>query len=141
MSIISECEASSRALQERFFPSSELIYRYGDQKGLEGFGVHDDSSDEMPDAIFFDSARNWLLIVDFATHRGLIDEARRDKLDEIFCSVKPERVYITVYPDRASMSTFSGFPAWDSHAWFVHEPEHMIHFNGSRFLGPYEAGK
>ncbi|MDP2265701.1 MAG: BsuBI/PstI family type II restriction endonuclease [Thiobacillus sp.] len=140
MSIISECEASSRALQERFFPSSELIYRYGDQKGLEGFGVHDDRSDEMPDAIFFDSARNWLLIVDFATHRGLIDEARRDKLDEIFCSVKPELVYITVYPDRASMSKFPEFPAWGSHAWFLHEPGHMMHFNGSRFLGPYASG-
>jgi hypothetical protein len=27
-------------------------------------------------------------------------------------------------------------PPWGSVVWFSDEPDHMIHFNGDRFLGP-----
>lgn len=27
--------------------------------------------------------------------------------------------------------------AWESEVWIADDPEHMIHFNGDRFLGPY----
>ncbi|MBC7350688.1 MAG: restriction endonuclease, partial [Candidatus Aminicenantes bacterium] len=26
--------------------------------------------------------------------------------------------------------------AWDTEVWIMEFPEHMIHFNGDRFLGP-----
>ncbi|MFG2407220.1 BsuBI/PstI family type II restriction endonuclease [Streptomyces brevispora] len=28
--------------------------------------------------------------------------------------------------------------AWETEAWVADAPDHLIHFNGSRFLGPYE---
>jgi hypothetical protein len=27
--------------------------------------------------------------------------------------------------------------AWESEVWIAEDPDHMIHFNGERFLGPY----
>lgn len=27
--------------------------------------------------------------------------------------------------------------AWETEVWIADAPTHMIHFNGSRFLGPY----
>ena len=26
--------------------------------------------------------------------------------------------------------------AWESEVWLAEDPDHMIHFNGGRFLGP-----
>jgi len=28
--------------------------------------------------------------------------------------------------------------AWETEVWVADQPSHMIHFNGARFLGPYE---
>ena len=139
MNVINEYAASIKALQECFFPSADLVYRFGNQENLERFGVYCASAEAMPDAVLLDPAHNRLVVVDFAMHRGQIDEARLDGLHGVFSSAGPEQVYITVYPNRVSMSKFPELPAWDSHAWFVSEPDHMIHFNGSRFLGPYES--
>jgi hypothetical protein len=27
--------------------------------------------------------------------------------------------------------------AWETEAWCADEPDHVIHFDGQRFLGPY----
>ena len=33
--------------------------------------------------------------------------------------------------------TFVSHIAWESEVWIAGDPDHMIHFNGERFLGPY----
>jgi len=35
------------------------------------------------------------------------------------------------------MQTFASEIAWESEVWIAEDPDHMIHFNGKRFLGPY----
>ena len=35
------------------------------------------------------------------------------------------------------MQTFVSHIAWESEVWTAEDPDHMIHFNGERFLGPY----
>ena len=30
--------------------------------------------------------------------------------------------------------------AWETEVWIAQNPDHMIHFNGEKFLGPYEEG-
>jgi len=29
--------------------------------------------------------------------------------------------------------------AWETEVWVADSPTHLIHFNGQRFLGPYDA--
>ncbi|NOT53953.1 MAG: hypothetical protein HOP18_05040 [Deltaproteobacteria bacterium] len=36
-----------------------------------------------------------------------------------------------------TMKTFVSQIAWESEVWIADDPDHMIHFNGERFLGPY----
>jgi type II restriction enzyme len=31
--------------------------------------------------------------------------------------------------------------AWDTEVWIADLPEHLIHFNGDRFLGPRERSR
>lgn len=28
--------------------------------------------------------------------------------------------------------------SWETEVWIADSPDHMIHFNGSQFLGPYD---
>lgn len=35
------------------------------------------------------------------------------------------------------MQGFLSQIAWESEVWIVDDPEHLIHFNGERYLGPY----
>jgi hypothetical protein len=47
-------------------------------------------------------------------------------------------VYVTAFPSRAVMSRYLGEIAWETEVWCADAPSHLIHFNGARFLGPYE---
>ncbi|WP_260272523.1 BsuBI/PstI family type II restriction endonuclease [Propionibacterium freudenreichii] len=38
---------------------------------------------------------------------------------------------------RTSGPNEGGGSAWETEAWVADNPSHMIHFNGSKFLGPY----
>jgi len=38
------------------------------------------------------------------------------------------------------MSRYLGEIAWESEVWVADAPTHLIHFNGTRFLGPYDPG-
>ena len=36
------------------------------------------------------------------------------------------------------MSKYWNELAWETEVWVAENPDHLIHLNGSRFLGPYE---
>lgn len=39
---------------------------------------------------------------------------------------------------RAIMRKYLTLIAWETEVWCADDPTHLIHFNGERFLGPYE---
>ena len=46
-------------------------------------------------------------------------------------------VFVTAFETRRAMQAFLGQISWESEVWIAEAPEHLIHFNGERFLGPY----
>jgi hypothetical protein len=36
-----------------------------------------------------------------------------------------------------AMQSFVSQISWESEVWIAEDPDHMIHFNGERFLGAY----
>lgn len=48
------------------------------------------------------------------------------------------RDIITAIPNRSVMSRYLGEIARESEVWVADAPSHLIHFNGERFLGPYQ---
>lgn len=129
------------AFVPRFAPGGKLVYVRGgnpcDGTALQNLGMDIDLPESMPDLIFRDAARDWLFIVECASGKRLIDEMRLEELHRIFSQAKSGLVYVTAFPDRSAMASHPDHVAWGTHAWFADEPDHMIHFNGSRFLGPY----
>ncbi|MCC6531762.1 MAG: restriction endonuclease [Burkholderiales bacterium] len=130
----------------RFAPGSVLIYvgDTGDKSGyfdaplLASLGVSVDSHGKMPDVVLHYTNRDWLLLVESVTSHGPVDSKRHQELARLFAGSKAGLVYVTAFPNRATMSRYLGLIAWETEVWIADAPSHLIHFNGARFLGPYE---
>jgi hypothetical protein len=129
----------------RFVPGGEVLY-LGDTGNkwsicetskLEKLGVQLDSHGKMPDVILYYPVKKWLILIESVTSHGPVDGKRHDELAKLFSEAKVGLVYVTAFPTRAVMSRYIGKIAWETEVWVADAPSHLIHFNGSRFLGPY----
>jgi hypothetical protein len=66
-----------------------------------------------------------------------MDGKRRKELKDLFAGCNAGLVFVTAFGNRRTMQTFVSHIAWESEVWIAEDPDHMIHFNGERFLGPY----
>jgi hypothetical protein len=105
--------------------------------GLTALGVTLDSAAKIPDVIVHDIKRNWLLLIEAVTSAGPVDGKRRKELKDLFTGCKAGLVFVTAFINRRAMQTFVSHIAWESEVWIAEDSDHMIHFNGERFLGPY----
>jgi adenine-specific DNA-methyltransferase len=128
---------------KEFFPHGEIIL--GADKALVDetaklakIGVELDSRGKAPDVVIHDKKRNWLIIVEAVTSHGPIDQKRRNEIKDLFGKSKIGIVYVTAFPDAATYVKYARTIAWETEVWLAEQPEHLIHYNGTRFLGPYE---
>jgi hypothetical protein len=130
----------------RFAPGSTLVYAgdtgkkwgYFDEAALTGLGVTGiDAHGKMPDVVLHYPERGWLLLVESVTSHGPVDGKRHEELSGLFSESKAGLVFVTAFPDKAAYKKYAADIAWETEVWIADAPEHMIHFNGSRFLGPY----
>ncbi len=128
-----------------FAPGGSVLY-IGDTENkllhlevaaLTALGVTLDSAAKIPDLIVHDTKRNWLLLIEAVTSAGPVDGKRRKELKDLFAGCTAGLVFVTAFETRKAMQSFLSHIAWESEVWIAEDPEHMIHFNGERFLGPY----
>jgi len=128
-----------------FAPGGVVIY-IGDTENkfvhlekdcLTALGVNLDSAAKIPDVIVHYTAKNWLLLIEAVTSAGPVDGKRRKELKELFAGCKAGLVFVTAFETRRTMQSFLTHIAWESEVWIAEDPDHMVHFNGERFLGPY----
>ena len=92
----------------------------------------------MPDVVLYFPQHDWLILVEAITSHGPVDAKRREELCKLFSRVKDKLVFVTAFPDRSTMSSYLSVISWETEVWVSESPSHLIHFNGIRFLGPYE---
>ncbi|MGB3916707.1 MAG: BsuBI/PstI family type II restriction endonuclease [Thiothrix litoralis] len=130
----------------RFAPGSTLVYvgdtgdkwGYFDAPLLAGLGINVDAHGKMPDIVLHYTAKNWLLLIESVTSHGPVDGKRHAELADLFAGSTAGLVYVTAFPNRSIMGRYLGEIAWESEVWVAEAPSHLIHFNGERFLGPYQ---
>lgn len=130
----------------RFAPGAEVLY-VGDtgdkmarfeQDRLAELGMTFDRHGKMPDIVLYFGEKNWLLLVESVTSHGPVDPKRHNELAELFIGAKPGLVYVTAFPNRTIMGRHLGSISWETEVWCADAPDHLIHFDGKRFLGPYQ---
>lgn len=131
----------------RFAPSSVLVYAgdtgdkwaYFDAVLLAELGVDVDFHGKMPDVVLHFVEKNWLILVESVTSHGPVDGKRHSELAKLFAGSTAGLVYVTAFPNRSIMGHYLGEIAWETEVWVADAPSHLIHFNGVRFLGPYNS--
>jgi BsuBI/PstI restriction endonuclease domain/BsuBI/PstI restriction endonuclease HTH domain len=129
----------------RYAPGGKVLYvgdtgdkwGYFDIDALTGLEVTVDSHGKMPDVIIYDQVRNWLVLVEAVTSHGPVDGKRHDELARLFRGSTAGLVYVTAFPTRREMARYLSEISWETEVWVAEAPDHLIHFNGPRYLGPY----
>lgn len=133
-------------LCSRYTPGGEPIYvgdadakwAYFDKECLSSLGVEVDSHGKMPDLVVYMRGKNWLVLMEAASSHGPVDAKRYSELSQLFAGSSAGLVYISCFPDRRTMRKYLANIAWETEVWCADAPSHMVHFNGERFLGPYQ---
>ena len=103
---------------------------------LKNLGIPIDQHSKLPDVVIFDTKRNWLFLIEAVTSHGPVSPKRLLELEEFLKDCKVGKVYVTAFPDMTEFKKHSNNIAWETEVWLMEVPDHMIHFNGDRFVGP-----
>ena len=129
----------------RFTPGGEVLYLGDadsklatfDEAALAALGVTVDHHGKLPDLVVRMEDRGWLVLMEAASSHGPVDSKRHAELKHLFAGCTAGLVFVSCFPSRAAMRKYLAVLAWETEAWCSDNPDHMVHFNGSRFLGPY----
>ena len=129
---------------ERFAKGSELLYLGDTEKKdlfynneiLTKIGIPFDKHNKLPDVVIYDENKNWLYLIEAVTSHGPISPKRIVELEIFLKNCDVGKVYVTAFSDFSDFKKYSKDIAWETEVWIVEFPDHMIHFNGDRFIGP-----
>ena len=130
----------------RFTPKGIVIYvgDAGDKfivnetQRFKELGIELDPHGKIPDLVIHYEDKGWLVLIEAVTSHGAVNLKRRNELKQIFHSSREGLVFVTAFPSRKEMTKYLAEISWETEVWVADQPDHMIHFNGERFLGPYE---
>jgi adenine-specific DNA-methyltransferase len=109
-----------------------------DADGFAALGVVLDKHGKLPDLAVYMPDRNWLVLMEAVTSHGPVDAKRHAELSRLFAGSTAGLVFVSCFPSRSRMRQYFSEISWESDAWCADSPDHLIHFNGERFLGPYD---
>lgn len=128
----------------RFAPNAECLY-VGDttqkdlvknQDKLQTLGFNITLHDKMPDVVLYCEDKNWLFFIEAVTSVGPMDAKRITEINDLTANVTAGKIFVTAFLDFNTYKKFSASLAWETEVWLAAMPDHMIHLNGDRFLGP-----
>lgn len=128
----------------RFAPGSECLY-VGDttQKDLvknvdklKELGFSITLHDKMPDVVLYREDEDWIYFVESVTSVGPMDPKRIIEITDMTKGVRSGKIFVTAFLDFATYKKFADSLAWETEVWIADMPDHMIHLNGDKFLGP-----
>ena len=95
------------------------------------------SHDELPDIIAYSESKNWLYLIEAVHSSGPMSEIRVHQLKKLLKDTKAEIIFVTAFLSRNEFRKWVIEVAWETEVWIADNPDHMIHFNGHKFLGAY----
>jgi len=128
----------------RFAIGSALLYLgdtenkklYVDKEKLASIGIPITEHSKLPDVVIYDESKNWLYLIEAVTSHGPMSPKRVVELEKFLKKCKAGKIYVSAFPDFSEFKKHTNNIAWETEVWIMEFPEHMIHFNGDRFLGP-----
>lgn len=106
------------------------------EQRFQELGIELDVHAKFPDLIIFKEDTNWLYLMEACSSHGPVDNIRYSELTDMFSGSTAGLIFVSCFPDMATMRRYLPDLAWETEAWVAGSPTHMIHLNGHKFLGP-----
>jgi adenine-specific DNA-methyltransferase len=129
----------------RFTPGGMVLYvgdagdkfLINERQEFREMGIDLDPHGKMPDIVIYQQNQDWLILIEAVTSHGPVNLKRHNELKKLFQASGKGLVFVTAFPSRREMTRYLAEISWETEVWVADQPDHMIHFNGERFLGPY----
>jgi len=133
----------------RFAPNSECLYvgdsderdLHKDVAKLAALGFTITLHDKMPDVVLYREDKNWIYFIESVTSVGPMNPKRILEITEMTKSVTAGKIYVTAFLDKPTFKKFYEDLAWETEVWIADNPDHLVHLNGDRFMGPHESNQ
>jgi hypothetical protein len=128
-----------------FCPDPEILY-LGDtakkqiinnSKKLKSLNFFELSHEMLPDVVVYSKKKNWLYLIEAVYTSNPISDTRKYELSQITKKCTADVIYISAFMNKIDFRKFLPEIAWETEVWIAEDPDHMIHFNGHKFLGPF----
>ncbi len=126
----------------RFGMGAEVLYigdtsnksLFRNDKVLNSIGFFALEHDELPDVVAFCQEKKLLFLIEAVHSTGPMSEIRVMKLKKQLekCSAVP--IFVTSFMNKKTFRKRVTEIAWETEVWIADSPDHMIHFNGDKFL-------
>lgn len=128
----------------RFAPGAQCLYLgdtadkvlFKNDELLSELGFDITPYTKMPDVVLYRTDNNWIYFIEAVTSVGPMSPERIHELQQLTHNVQSSKIFITAFPDFNIYKRFSQKLAWETEVWLADSPDHMIHLNGDRFIGP-----
>lgn len=128
----------------RFAPNSECLYVGDTTKKdlikntdkLQELGFEISLHDKMPDVVLYSEENDWIYFIEAVTSVGPMNQKRVNEIEKMTEEVESGKIFVTAFLDMKDFKKFSEEIAWETEIWVASFPDHMIHMNGDKFLGP-----
>lgn len=130
----------------RFAKGSTLIYIgdtahkliYLDTELCEILNIDITKHDKLPDVVLYDSEKSWIYLIEAVTSHGPVSPKRVIEVKEMLSNSQAYFIFVSVFPDFKTFQKYASEISWETEVWISDNPDHMIHFDGDKFLGPYK---
>lgn len=125
-----------------FAPGANVLYvgdtekkeLHVDHEALAELGVPIEAHDKLPDIVVYDEERERLILCEAVTSHGPVSAKRLIELEEYLSSCRVPRMYVSAFESFAEFKRHAESIAWETEVWIAEAPEHMLHYNGEKFL-------
>ena len=128
----------------RFAPNATCLYigdtvekdLVKDRIVLKKLGFDITLHDKMPDVVLYSEEKHWIYFIEAVTSVGPMDPKRVMEINNMTKNIDIGKIFVTAFLDFKTYKKFSELLAWDTEVWVAEVPDHMIHLNGDKFIGP-----
>lgn len=115
--------------------SKKQLHKYSELMIKLGLDIKDRGM--LPDIIAFSKEKNWIYLIEAVHSSNPLNPERCIEIQRTVLKNCPYGiVFVTAFLTRNDFAKWVSQIAWETEVWLADTPEHMIHFNGDKFLGP-----
>lgn len=116
--------------------SEKTLLKFNEEMQKIGLNIEDRGM--LPDIVAYSTQKKWLYLIEAVHSSNPLSPERCIELRRtVLSDYKSGVVYVTAFLSMKDATKWLGQIAWETEVWLADTPDHLIHFNGGKFLGPH----